>query len=97
MVLYQEGNERLSPKYVLLRVQYLLHEALIAYGYELAKAGKPPAWETGSADCPLMLHRKCGRRSTAFRRGRNAAQGEALPLNILLISIFVDLCNFSSS
>jgi hypothetical protein len=49
LVLYQEGSERLSPKYLLLRMQYLLHEMLIAYGYELALAGKPPPWETCSA------------------------------------------------
>lgn len=41
LVLYQEG-ETWSPKYLLLRVQALLNEALIAYGYELAIAGAPP-------------------------------------------------------
>jgi len=41
LVLYQEG-EAWSPKYLLLRVQALLNEALIAYGYELAHSGGPP-------------------------------------------------------
>jgi Transposase DDE domain len=49
LVLYQEDNERLSPKYLLLRMGYLLHWMLIAYGYELALAGQPPPWETCSA------------------------------------------------
>ena len=37
LVLYQEGAEW-SPKYLLLRIQALLNEALITYGYELAQA-----------------------------------------------------------
>lgn len=41
LVLYQEGDT-FSPKYLLLRVQALLNETLIAYGYELALAGQPP-------------------------------------------------------
>jgi len=44
LVLYQEGQEW-SPKYLLLRVQALLHEALVAYGYALAQVELrgPPA------------------------------------------------------
>ena len=45
LVLYQDGAEW-SPKFLLLRIQALLNEALIAYSYELAQAdhlGPPPA------------------------------------------------------
>jgi Transposase DDE domain len=44
LVIYQEGNERLSPKYLLLRAQFLLHWALIQFGYclALAQLGSPP-------------------------------------------------------
>jgi hypothetical protein len=41
LVLYQEG-EAWSPKYLLLRMQALLNEALIAYGYERAEAERHP-------------------------------------------------------
>jgi hypothetical protein len=46
LVIYQQGNERLSPKYLLLRMQHLLHGALIEYGYFLALAqmgNSPPS------------------------------------------------------
>jgi Transposase DDE domain len=45
LVIYQEGNERLSPKYLLLRAQHMLHWALIECGYALAltqTANSPP-------------------------------------------------------
>jgi putative transposase len=44
LVIYQEGNERLSPKYLLLRAQFLMHWALIQFGYcfALAQMGSPP-------------------------------------------------------
>jgi Transposase DDE domain len=38
LVIYQEGNERLSPKYLVLRAQHMLHWALIECGYALAVA-----------------------------------------------------------
>lgn len=43
LVIYQEGNERLSPKYLLLRAQHLLHGALIECGYALALAQRAHA------------------------------------------------------
>jgi hypothetical protein len=36
LVIYQEGQEHWSPKYLLLQTQFLLHQALIDYGYQLA-------------------------------------------------------------
>jgi Transposase DDE domain len=44
LVIYQQGNEGLSPKYLLLRMQHLLHWTLIEFGYYLAHAqlGKSP-------------------------------------------------------
>ena len=38
LVLYQEGRERWTPKYLLLKVQFALHWTLIEYGYWLAHA-----------------------------------------------------------
>jgi hypothetical protein len=45
LVLYQEEGTDWSPKYLLLRMQHLLHWSLIEYGYFLALAqwGNPPS------------------------------------------------------